>query len=124
MIEKELKLRTRRFALEALNLVDRLPNTRSANIIGDQLGKSASSIASNYRAACRARTHAEFLSKIGIVEEGADESSFWLDIMLDTEDSSVELVIPLLKEARELTAVFTAACRTARHSKNGNSEKP
>ena len=88
MTEKELKQRTKKFAVEILNLVDRLPNRRSANIIGNQLGRSASSIAANYRAACRARSHAEFISKIGIVEEEADESTFWLDLIPATKNST------------------------------------
>ena len=117
MTEKELKIRTRKFAVAILNLVDELPNRRSENIIGNQLGRSASSIASNYRAACRARSHAEFISKIGIVEEEADESTFWLDIIPETKNSTVELVTPLLNEARELTAIFTAASKTAKQNK-------
>jgi four helix bundle protein len=106
---ERIKIRTKKFAVAILNLVDELPNRRSANIIGNQLGRSASSIASNYRAACRARSHAEFISKIGIVEEEADESTFWLDIIPETKNSTVELITPLLNEARELTAIFTAA---------------
>src|SRR5437762_5809098 len=112
MTEKELKIRTRKFAVDSLNFVDKLPNRRSANIIGNQLGRSASSIASNYRAACRARSHAEFIAKIGIVEEEADESIFWLDVIPDTKNSTTELITPLLNEARELTAIFTAASKT------------
>jgi four helix bundle protein len=118
MTEKELKLRTRKFAVEILNLVDKLPNRRSGIIIGNQLGRSASSVASNYRAACRARSHAEFISKIGIVEEEADESTFWLDIIVDTKNSTAELIAPFLKEARELTAIFTAASKTAKQNKS------
>jgi four helix bundle protein len=117
MTERELKLRTRRFAVEVFNFVDKLPNRRSASIIGNQLGRSASSVASNYRAACRARSHAEFISKIGVVEEEADESTFWLDIIPETNNSTVELISPLLKEARELTAIFTAASKTAKQNK-------
>jgi four helix bundle protein len=97
--------------------VNELPNRRSANIIGNQLGRSASSVASHYRAACRARSHAEFISKIGIVEEEADESTFWLDILPDTKNSTVKLTIPLLSEARELTAIFTAASKTAKQNR-------
>jgi four helix bundle protein len=114
MTEKELKIRTRKFALDILNFVDGLPNKRSANIIGNQLGRSASSLAANYRAACRARSHAEFISKIGIVEEEADESTFWLDISSETLCASLHLVSPLLNEARELMAIFTAASKTAK----------
>jgi four helix bundle protein len=118
MTEKELKIRTRKFAIDILNFVDQLPNRRSANIIGNQLGRCASSVAANYRAACRGRSHAEFVSKIGIVEEEADESVFWLDISPETKNATAEDVLPLLKEARELTAIFTAASKTAKQNKN------
>jgi four helix bundle protein len=110
-------MRTKKFAVAILNFVNELPNRRSANIIGNQLGRSASSVASHYRAACRARSHAEFISKIGIVEEEADESTFWLDILPDTKNSTVKLTIPLLSEARELTAIFTAASKTAKQNR-------
>ena len=118
MTEKELKIRTRKFAIDILNFVVPLPNRRSANIIGNQLGRCASSVAANYRAACRGRSHAEFVSKIGIVEEEADESVFWLDISPETKNATTEDVLPLLKEARELTAIFTAASKTAKQNKN------
>ncbi|MES2372614.1 MAG: four helix bundle protein [Bacteroidota bacterium] len=118
MTEKELKQRTRMFAVNILNLVDALPNRRSAHIIGNQLGRSASSVAANYRAACRARSHAEFVSKIGIVEEEADESCFWLDILPETKNIQIEKVQPLLSEARELTAIFTAASKTAKSNRS------
>ena len=117
MTEKELKTRSRKFAVDVLNFVDKLPNRRSGNIIGNQLGRSASSVAANYRAACRGRSHAEFVAKLGIVEEEADESTFWLDILPDTKNAKVEEVEPLLKEARELTAIFTAASKTAKQNK-------
>jgi four helix bundle protein len=118
MTEKELKIRTRKFAVDVLNFVDRLPNRRGANIIGNQSGRSGSSVASNYRAACRARSHAEFISKIGIVEEEADESTFWLDILPDTKNTTIEITTPLLNEARELTAIFTAASKTAKQNRH------
>jgi four helix bundle protein len=118
MTEKEFKIRTRKFAIDILNFVDKLPNRRSANIIGNQLGRSASSVAANYRAACRGRSHAEFVAKIGIVEEESDESVFWLDITPETNNSTIEEVAPLVKEVRELTAIFTAASKTAKQNKN------
>jgi len=117
MDEKELKIRTRNFAINILNFVDKLPNRRSANIIGNQLGRSGPSVAANYRAACRGRSHAEFTAKIGIVEEEADESVFWLDILSDTNNATREEVEPLLTEARELTAIFTASSKTAKQNK-------
>jgi four helix bundle protein len=118
MTEKELKIRTRKFAIDVWNFVDKLPNRRSGNIIGNQLGRSVSSLAANYRAACRGRSNAEFIAKIGVVEEEADESVFWFDITPETKNALAEEVLPLLKEARELTAIFTAASKTAKQNKN------
>ena len=118
MTEKELKIRTRKFAVDILNFVDQLPNRRSAHIIANQLGRSASSVAANYRAACRARSHAEFISRIGIVEEESDETSFWLDIIPETKNAQSENVSPLLNEARELTAIFTTAHKTAKSNRS------
>ena len=100
-----------------LNFADKLLNRRSANIIANQLGRSASTVAANYRAACRGRSHAEFTAKIGVVEEEADESVFWLDLLPDTKNANLEDVTPLLREARELTAIFTAASKTAKKNK-------
>ena len=117
MTERELKIRIRKFAVDVLNFVDSLPNRKSAHIIGNQLGRSASSVASNYRAACRGRSHAEFIAKIGIVEEEADESTFWLDIIPETKNATEEAVTPLLNESRELTAIFTASSKTAKLNK-------
>jgi four helix bundle protein len=117
MTEKELKIRTRRFAIQVLNLIDDLLYTRSATIIANQLGRSASSVAANYRAACRARSHAEFISKIGIVGEEADESCFWLSLISETGNGSSEKIDPLLSEARQLTAIFTASNKTAKSNR-------
>ena len=118
MTEKELKIRTRKFAIDILNFTDALPNRKSANIIAGQLGRCATSVAANYRAACRARSHNEFIAKIGLVEEEADESTFWLDILPETKNSEKAGVEALLKEARELTAIFTAANKTAKSNKS------
>ena len=87
------------------------------NIIANQLGRAASAVAANYRAACRARSPNEFIAKIGIVEEEADESTFWLDIIPETKNSDRETIEPLLKEARELTAIFTATSKTAKNNR-------
>jgi four helix bundle protein len=117
MTEKELKIRTKKFAVDVLNFADKLPNRRSGNVIGNQLGRCASSVAANYRAACSGRSHAEFIAKIGIVGEEADESTFWRDIIPDTKNATIADVEPLLNEARELTAIFTAASKTAGQNK-------
>ena len=118
MTGNELKLRTRKFAVGVLNFIDQLPNRKRANIIGNQLGRSASSVAANYCSACRGRSHAEFVARIGTVEEEAEESVFWLDIIPDTKNGTKEAVEPSLKQARELTAIFTAASKTAKRNRS------
>ena len=118
MTEKELKLRTWKFAVAILKLVDGLPNRRSAVIIGGQLGRCGPAVAANYRATCRGRSHKEFTARMGVVEEEADESTFWLGIIPETNNADRIAVDPLLKEARELTAIFTAASKTAKSNKN------
>ena len=112
MTEKELKIRTKKFAVAILNLVDELPNKRSANIIGNQLGRSASSIASNYRAACRARSHAEFISKIGIVEEEADESQYFLELLAEFNPKRKNELRTLYKEGNEILSMTVASINT------------
>jgi len=124
MTEKELKNRTRKFAIEIFNFIDKLPNKKSAHIIANQLGRCASSVAANYRAACRARSHAEFISKIGIVEEEADESTFWLGILPDTGNATQEAIEKFLRESRELTAIFTASAKTAKQNRNSKTNLP
>ena len=83
MTKEELKARTKTFALRVMKLVDALPNSKSGRAIGNQLVRSGTSVGSNYRAACRARSRAEFIAKIGVVEEEADESAFWLELVTD-----------------------------------------
>lgn len=82
--------------------------------IGGQLIRSGTSVAANYRAACRARSHAEFIAKLGTVEEEADETLFWLELAVDSKLVSVDRVRTLLKEADELTAIFVASLKTAK----------
>ena len=83
MDRDELRRRTKEFALPSMKLVDALPRSRSANAVANQLVRSSTSVASNYRAACRARSTAEFIAKIGVVEEEADESAFWLESVIE-----------------------------------------
>ena len=92
-----------------MKLVDALPRSRSANAVAGQLVRSGTSVASNYRAACRARSRAEFIAKIGVVEEEADESAFWLELVVEHKLMQETLVRPLLKEADELTARVTSS---------------
>jgi four helix bundle protein len=81
MTKEELKTRTKQFALLIIKLVELLPNTKAGNTIGNQLIRAGTSVAANYRAACRTRSNADFISKITIVEEESDESLFWLEII-------------------------------------------
>ncbi len=104
-----LKARTKRFALDVLELVDTLPSAGTSLRIGWQLCDVATSVAANYRAACRARSDAEFAAKIGLVLEEADESLFWLEVLLERELGDPELRRPLLSEGEELTAIFAAS---------------
>lgn len=118
----ELKDRTKKFALRILKMVRSLPKTREADVIGKQLLRCGTSVAANYRAACRARSQADFISKITIVEEESDESAFWMELIIDAEILKKNLVEDLLKEANELTAIFTASGKTARTNKNPQSK--
>ena len=112
----ELKRRTKAFSLNVIQLVDSLPRAKATEVIGWQLVRSATSVGANYRAACRARSQAEFVSRIGVVEEEADESMYWLELLLEVHPDSSEMVKKLLSEADELTAIFAASGKTARNS--------
>ncbi len=110
---KELKQRTKRFGLRILILLDDLPNTIGGRVVANQIVRSATSVGGNYRAACRACSRAEFASKIGTVAEEADESLYWLEVIEEGKLVPHQKVASLLKEADELTAIFTWARRSA-----------
>jgi four helix bundle protein len=112
----DLKDRTRAFALAVIRLVEDLPRGRSADVIGHQLLRAGTSVGANYRAACRARSRKEFLAKLGIVEEEADESQFWLDLVGERELGNTERVSQLRDEARQLVAIVVSSIRTARRA--------
>jgi four helix bundle protein len=114
MNQDELKERTKKFALRIMQLVDALPRTTSGWVLGKQLVRSGTSVGANYRAACKSRSKAEFIAKIGTVAEEADESAFWLELIMDGGLLKRSLVEPLWNEANELTAIFTASGRTAK----------
>ena len=114
MTTQELKDRTRRFAIEVLKLGESIPATVSGRAIASQLIRAGTSVGANYRAACRARSRAEFVSKVGIVEEEANETTFWLEIAVDARllhEPSIQL---LRQEADELTRIMVASSRTAK----------
>jgi hypothetical protein len=143
MDREELKKRTKQFALDIIQLIESFPKTKTGDVIGRQLLRSGTSVGANYscpsrfsglrpsipgsmplkrhcrstalyRAVCRARSQADFISKISVVEEEADESMFWLELAIATSLSDQGKMGVLLKEADELTAIFTASKKTAR----------
>lgn len=116
MTEDELKKRTKQFALRILKLISALPKTTAGRTIGNQLARSGTSVPANYRAACRGRSKAEFISKLGIVEEEADESAFWLELIIEGGLLQKSLVEPLWCEANELVAIMTSSRKSASRS--------
>jgi four helix bundle protein len=114
MTPDELKARTKAFALEIIRLVSGLPRTEVARVIGRQLLRAGTAVGANYRAACRARSSPDFKAKLAIVEEEADESLYWIEILAESGIASGRSLFSLLKEANELVAIFTASRRTAR----------
>ncbi|MCH8961829.1 MAG: four helix bundle protein [Bacteroidetes bacterium] len=114
MNQEELKKRTRAFALAIIKLVERLPRGLVTDVIARQLVKSGTSVGANYRAACRARSRAEFIAKMGVVEEEADESAYWLEILVDAGILARVDVDALLGEADELVAITVSSIQTAR----------
>jgi four helix bundle protein len=111
---EQVRNRTKQFAIRIVRLFRLLPKTDEARTIGRQLLRSGTSVAANYRAVCRARSKAEFIAKIGIVVEEADETVFWLELLVDTNIVTEEKLRDLLREANELVAIFAASQQTAR----------
>jgi four helix bundle protein len=111
---ERLKQRARRFVLDVLELIKLLPRDEPGPTVKRQLTKATTSVDMNYRAACRARSHAEFTARIGVVAEEADESASWLDLIVDARLLDAERVRPLQQEAHELEAIFSASAGTAR----------
>jgi len=114
MTPEQLKVRTKHFALEVIALVGTLPRTLVAEIIAGQMVRSGTSTGANYRAACRARSRAEFVAKIGVAEEEADETQYWLELLLETKLKKSEAVKRLIAEAAELVAILSAGRKPAR----------
>ena len=114
MTSKELKDRTKRFAVQVIELCRDLPPTLDGKRVGGQLIDAATSVAANYRASCRARSRAEFIAKLGTVLEESDESLFWLELMVDSKLVTHARAERLLIEGDQLTAIFTASLRTAK----------
>jgi four helix bundle protein len=115
---QELKERTKQFAIRVVRLFRWLPKTEEPRIVGKQALRSGTSVAANYRAVCRARSKAEFVAKIGVVVEEADETVFWLELLVETGIVAQARMDGLLTEANELLAIFAASQRTAKSPKD------
>jgi four helix bundle protein len=113
MNKAELKDRTKQFALRIIKVVEALPNTTAGRTVGNQLVRSGTSVGANYRSACRARSTAEFVAKLGVVVEESDESAYWLELIAESKMLKQQLLQPLLQEANELTAIMVASRRSA-----------
>jgi four helix bundle protein len=121
MDAEDLKRRTKTFALRILKLVAALPKTVEGKVISGQLAKAGTSVGANYRAACRGRSRAEFIAKLGIVEEEADESAYWMELIIEGQLLKRNLVEPLLAESIELMKIMAQSRVTAgsrRHQAN------
>jgi four helix bundle protein len=111
---RELQNRTKKFALRIINTFSWLPKTEEARVLGRQFLRSGTSVAANYRAACRARSAADFISKISIVTEEADETLFWLELVVEGKLVRSEKLKPMLAECEELLKIFSASLATAK----------
>ena len=124
MRNENLRDRTKKFALQVIKFVETFPKERTADIIGRQLIRSGTSVGANYRAACRARSPADFIAKMGIVEEEADESIYWLEMLADTNLVSKEDYLKLTDEANQILSIVVASIKTARANKEKYSHEP
>jgi four helix bundle protein len=112
--ERDLKMRTQQFALDVIQFVEKLPASETCRIIGRQLLRSGTSVGANYRAASRAKSKADFIAKMGIVVEEADESAYWIELLAAAHKIKPEFSAALLREANELVAIAIASINTAR----------
>ena len=113
----QLRQRTKTFALRVIKLVEALAKTTTAAVLGKQLLRSATSVGANYRAACRARSQAEFIAKMGIVLEEADECGYWLELLSESGVMPAARLVDLQHESEELTAIMVSSIKTAKASR-------
>ena len=114
---KQLQNRTKAFAIRAIKAFAVLPKDEAARIIGRQFLRSGTSLAANYRSVCRARSAADFISKISVVAEEADETLFWFELLVDAELVDMKLIEPLMKECEELLKILAASLATAKRNR-------
>jgi four helix bundle protein len=117
MNKNELKQRTMQYALQIIRLVESLPKDRTADVLGRQLLRSGTSVGANYRAACRAKSTADFISKMGTVEEEADESIYWMELLVETGLARQDDIVHLLDEANQIVAITVSSIRTSKRNR-------
>ncbi|HKP54553.1 MAG TPA: four helix bundle protein [Chloroflexia bacterium] len=117
MNEQEFKERTKKFALRVIRLVEALPKSKTSDVLGRQLLRSGTSVGANYRAACRARSTSDIIAKLGIVEEEADESLYWMELLIEAELVPPSKLESLMREANEILAMTVASIKTLRTKK-------
>jgi four helix bundle protein len=121
MKHQNLQVRTKQFALQVIKLCERLPKDETSKILARQLLRSGTSVGANYRAACLAKSKPTFISKLGDVLEEADESGYWMELLVDSGKVDQQTAAPLLNEARELVAIAVSSVNTAK--RNSGSEE-
>jgi len=124
MTQEEMKARTKKFALRVIRLVESLPNTKTANVIGNQLLRSGTSVGANYRAACRAKSTVDFISKLSIVEEENDESIYWMELPIESETVKENLLQNLMKEADEILSIIVSSVENSKENQHPKSAIP
>ena len=117
MTREEFKVRPKAFALRVIKVVDALPRDTVAKTLGRQLLRSGTSVAANYRASVRAKSSADFVSKMGTVEEECDESLFWMELLIDSGRMKPDRLADLMREGGEILAIAVASIKTARRGK-------
>ncbi len=117
MDQHEMKKRTMAFAVKIVRLFESLPQKRTVVVLGRQILRSGTSVGANYRAACRAKSAADFIAKMGTVEEEIDETIYWLELLIEVGILKAEEAEAILKEANELLAIVVASIKTARKNK-------
>src|SRR3982751_2422492 len=109
----EMRKRTRAFALRVIRLVEALPKVKTADVIGKQLLRCGTSVGANYRASCRAKPQADFVAKMSIIEEEADETIYWIELLVESSLVEKNLVVNLLDEANQIVAIIVSSIKTA-----------
>lgn len=122
MTQAEMKRRTKQFALRVMNLVEGLPETNAGRVIGRQLPRSATSVGANYRAACRAKSTADFIAKLAIVEEEADESMYRMELLIESGQVKENLLTDLLDECNQIVSIIVSSIKTSKQRRDPKSQ--